>query len=275
MAACLDPYLIWLLSAGRCDLSEPQDFLYELMTSHSCPTRHFSGYRTEYVGHMLPGRNPQRYREEVGIFLVDEGSEQELGFDERDELAVGRKLVPAPPLLHVASKLLVQDSRPMKKLEVDDGRTGPAPPHCAQTATTTTMHPVLKAQLKRDFPRLFRYSDLECSIGNGWEPLLRRLCNAIHHNPDIAFSQIKEKFAGLRAYNGGTTSDSREKQHMAEAESFLICEHCGEDGRMVTSRGWVFTSCQECLDVHRADGRRYRERDVAEEEEEEHEGPAT
>ncbi|KAJ7069330.1 hypothetical protein C8F01DRAFT_512268 [Mycena amicta] len=140
------------------------------------------------------------------------------------------------------------------------------------------MHPALEAQLKRDFPRLFRYSDLECSISNGWEPLLRRLCNAIHHDPNVAFSQIKEKFAGLRAYNGGATRDTRNKQYQAEAESFLICERCGEDGRLATKGGWIFTSCQQCMDVYNADGKRFGWADVRQvddDEEEEENAPAT
>ncbi|KAJ7069351.1 hypothetical protein C8F01DRAFT_1077958 [Mycena amicta] len=109
------------------------------------------------------------------------------------------------------------------------------------------MHPVLKAQLRRDFPRLFRYFDVEFSISNGWESLLRWLCNAIQHDPNVAFS-------GLRAYNGGATRDTRDKQYKVQEESFLICKRCREDGRLATRGGWIFTSCQECMDVYNADG---------------------
>ncbi|KAJ7069342.1 hypothetical protein C8F01DRAFT_1245559 [Mycena amicta] len=109
------------------------------------------------------------------------------------------------------------------------------------------MQPALEAQLRRDFPRLFRYFDVEFSISNGWEPLLRRLCNAIAY-PARPECRLLADPGGLKAYNRGATGDSEDKQYLLQEESFLTC---GEDGRLATRGGWMFTACQECMDVYR------------------------
>lgn len=117
------------------------------------------------------------------------------------------------------------------------------------------MRDELENRLKADFPALFKQR-CSCDIGDGWEPLLRRLCVDIQHEKDLSFSQIKEKFGGLRAYTDGGSDEAFERVDKAEEESFWTCEQCGKDGQLAsTASGWLFTACQECLDLHNANGR--------------------
>ncbi|KAJ7490541.1 hypothetical protein FB451DRAFT_621506 [Mycena latifolia] len=113
----------------------------------------------------------------------------------------------------------------------------------------------LEARLKADFPALFELG-CSCDIGDGWEPLLRRLCVDLQSKPKLRFTQIKEKFGGLRAYMQGDGSIYERVAEAAE-ESFRTCEKCGEDGRLAAtdSGGWYFTTCQECMDLLMANGR--------------------
>nr|GAT43414.1 predicted protein [Mycena chlorophos] len=137
------------------------------------------------------------------------------------------------------------------------------------------MHPLLKSQLKAMFPTMLSYPELETSIGNGWVPLLRRLCVALAvYNTHIQFVQIKEKFGGLRAYLTSGRPEAWHTEHIAEGESFSVCERCGSgDARPASSGYWMVTTCAECLDARNAetDGRAgtYVWRDVRDEETEE------
>ncbi|KAF7299836.1 hypothetical protein HMN09_00990500 [Mycena chlorophos] len=87
---------------------------------------------------------------------------------------------------------------------------------------------------------------------------------------DIAFSEIKEKFAGLYVYTAGASAASRQILWSilsdVRAESRTICEDCGEEngGRLAMIGGHGRTLCQECLTLKNADregppmGRWYR-----------------
>ncbi|KAF7299851.1 hypothetical protein HMN09_00992100 [Mycena chlorophos] len=121
------------------------------------------------------------------------------------------------------------------------------------------MHRWLKAHLKTTFPALFIDDALEISIGNGWVPLLHRLCFALTRlDCPVAFGQIKEKFGGLRAYLVGEQAAAYELEGHAELESDLVCEQCGEDGRAALDGPgglWLLTLCVDCLDAGSTDGR--------------------
>nr|GAT43415.1 predicted protein [Mycena chlorophos] len=129
------------------------------------------------------------------------------------------------------------------------------------------MHRGLEARLKLDFPELFREPRVRCYVGNGWEPLLRRLCVALAtpglgpapNNPqhDLTFVQIKQKFGYLRAYIAGD-GYGRHLRMRAGQESLLICETCGEDGKLGILDGWISVACQECADGTVANGREAR-----------------
>lgn len=73
-------------------------------------------------------------------------------------------------------------------------------------------------------------------IGPGWHDLVRPLieqCRIDH----IPIYRVKQKFGGLRFQaatgTGGNASDwLREMIHLAEQQSFSICEQCGQPGRL-------------------------------------------
>ncbi|KAJ7506748.1 ribonuclease H-like domain-containing protein [Mycena galericulata] len=120
------------------------------------------------------------------------------------------------------------------------------------------MRPELEERLKNDFPTLFKL-DCSCDIGNGWEPLLRRLCADIQHENGLSFTQIKEKFGGLRVYTTAASDKVHKRVEEAAEESFTTCEKCGEDGHLAeTLSGWTFVMCQECLDFKIANGQMCR-----------------
>ncbi|KAF7364777.1 hypothetical protein MVEN_00347600 [Mycena venus] len=117
------------------------------------------------------------------------------------------------------------------------------------------MREELEQRLKADFPTLFELG-CSCDIDDGWEPLLRRLCVDIHHEKTLHFMQIKEKFGGLRAYTNGCSDEVMKRVDAAEEESFWTCERCGKDGQLASANsGWLFTTCQDCLDLRIANGR--------------------
>lgn len=86
----------------------------------------------------------------------------------------------------------------------------------------------------------------------GWRDLLERLFvrieAALRQGETIHFSQIKEKFAGLRVYWRGdvspeTAAGISEAIALAEACSACTCEECGEEGRPHKSGGRLMTRC--------------------------------
>ncbi|KAJ6504748.1 hypothetical protein C8R47DRAFT_157385 [Mycena vitilis] len=119
----------------------------------------------------------------------------------------------------------------------------------------SAMRKELQGRLQADYPILFQ-EGCSCDIGDGWEPVLRRLCADLHHNKAVHFVQIKEKFGGLRVYTDTYPPEVNKRLDEAEDESFLTCEECGKDGRIATTdSGWVFTACQDCLVRRIAEGR--------------------
>lgn len=83
----------------------------------------------------------------------------------------------------------------------------------------------------------------------GWATLVTELDAALREiAPDIAYLDIKEKYAALRVY---TTHDSnpavQELTDSAERRSETICESCGSPGTMHKSlMGWYRTLCPTC-----------------------------
>lgn len=89
---------------------------------------------------------------------------------------------------------------------------------------------------------------LDVSVGEGWIPLLERLCVDLQ-KLGFDFSsvcQVKEKFGGLRFYH---YNDARDEVmaaiDRAESESLCTCEECGAPGKPRRG-GWIKTLC----DVH-------------------------
>lgn len=62
------------------------------------------------------------------------------------------------------------------------------------------------------------------------------------HMPQIQFTQIKEKFGGLRLYTNYSDAYIDGVISMASSMSESTCETCGQPGKM-RGKGWYYTAC--------------------------------
>ena len=104
------------------------------------------------------------------------------------------------------------------------------------------MSPELANKLIEQYPEQFKnLKYLECD--NGWYEILSRLCYIVNNHIDhkkrlnqplelFYWSQIKEKFGGLRAYCYGADEYIRGAIDMAESMSYITCEVTGEKGKV-------------------------------------------
>lgn len=95
----------------------------------------------------------------------------------------------------------------------------------------------------------FSLFGIECD--DGWYKLIDELCTRIEskldkETDDFLVLQIKEKFAGLRFYVGGTTDEILDLIDEYEEKSYTICEGCGNPGKTVCHYGWYSTLCEKC-----------------------------
>jgi hypothetical protein len=135
------------------------------------------------------------------------------------------------------------------------------------------MNPELQNQIIEKYPSLFALKDnsrepisygIEC--GDGWFDILSSLCfliaqherniegnnkyrqsknqEPIEYEP-VQFTQIKEKFGGLRIYTYGGDEYLHGLRGMAESWSYHTCERCGEKGKP-NKNGWILTLCEKC-----------------------------
>jgi hypothetical protein len=115
----------------------------------------------------------------------------------------------------------------------------------------------------------------EC--GDGWFYLIQSLCSAVQHRIDsrleeivnydkyypggkgkdgkdapypkpepieqVVFSQVKEKFGGLRIYYSGGDEFIHGMFSLAESMSYAICEECGTTESVGTTKGWITVTC--------------------------------
>ena len=114
-------------------------------------------------------------------------------------------------------------------------------------------------QMEQRFPKMFngKYGGFAC--GEGWWPILEKLCSNIQNHidwknkqseivPQVTVAQIKEKFGGLRFYYDGGDDHINGMVRMAEAWADASCEECGAPGKRRDS-GWIKTLC----DTHEAE----------------------
>lgn len=124
--------------------------------------------------------------------------------------------------------------------------------------------------MEKTYPAMFSEPYGGFAVGEGWYPIIEKLCERIqsridwnnstrerllkdnpHNNvipdiiPQVTVQQIKEKFGGLRFYYDGGDDYIRGLVSMAESWADASCEECGAPGKR-RSGGWVRTLC----DVH-------------------------
>lgn len=102
--------------------------------------------------------------------------------------------------------------------------------------------------LIRDYPGQFPPNfHIECA--SGWEAIIREMCRRVdillepEDRKYFKWSQIKEKYGTLRAYNNGPDF-VEDVVDWAEAASERTCEICGRSGRS-TGRGWLAVRCDD------------------------------
>jgi hypothetical protein len=126
------------------------------------------------------------------------------------------------------------------------------------------MSPELADKLISAYPEQFKnLTWIEC--GDGWFGILSRLCYIVDCrlvykkklNEPLDFfywSQIKEKFGGLRAYAYGADDFIRGAIEMAESMSYITCEVTGERGKVRKQMlneaqepipAWIKTLCDD------------------------------
>jgi hypothetical protein len=104
------------------------------------------------------------------------------------------------------------------------------------------MSPELTEKLISAYPEQFKNLKwIECQ--DGWFDILSKLCYIVDNRLDYKkrikepldffyWSQIKEKFGGLRAYCYGSDDYIKGTIAMAESISYSICEVTGEKGKL-------------------------------------------
>jgi hypothetical protein len=131
-------------------------------------------------------------------------------------------------------------------------------------------------ELYDKYPKLFRQKDLPATdtcmcwgicCGGGWKDIIEEACEAItklnneYSQFTVEFTQVKEKFAGLRLYyqvksptidyvgtNAALAHQLAEKVfeivNLAEEKSYRTCEVCGAPGKE-SGTSWIQTLCDE------------------------------
>jgi len=88
-------------------------------------------------------------------------------------------------------------------------------------------------------------------IREGWHPIVDNLCSELTRlieqgHPRIYAVQVKSKFGGLRLYIEGDPSTTQVHAiNDAERISKHTCETCGEPGKQIVEKGWVYTACEK------------------------------
>jgi hypothetical protein len=124
------------------------------------------------------------------------------------------------------------------------------------------MSPELTTKLIEQYPDQFKNLKwIECD--DGWYEILSRLFYIVNNRliykkrlneplEHFVWSQIKEKFGGLRAYCYGSDDFIRGAIEMAESMSYITCEVTGEKGKVRYKKfdddgqpipAWVRTLC--------------------------------
>jgi len=109
---------------------------------------------------------------------------------------------------------------------------------------------------KQDISQPFTPIVFGFEVGSGWCDLLENLFDIvarIDSNKTVVLDQVKEKFGQLRWYfhhEGHISNRDSELIYWvvnaAEDQSGLICEECGEQGKIITLGTWMYCRCKKC-----------------------------
>ena len=86
-------------------------------------------------------------------------------------------------------------------------------------------------------------------VGKGWSNIINRLYDAKPKNVQV--TQVKEKYGTLRFYVSSAPEWYFDLIDYYEEKSGIICEQCGELGKMREDRGWVLTLCDDCDKINK------------------------
>lgn len=100
-----------------------------------------------------------------------------------------------------------------------------------------------------------RYEDFDqfvSQIPPGWRSWVKLLCEKLERlGWDGGYYQVKEKFGTLRFYWKNNIEDKQfadiaeDVVVQAEAGTSIICEECGEYGRLRNDLGWIRCLCEK------------------------------
>ncbi len=116
------------------------------------------------------------------------------------------------------------------------------------------MNQKLLDQLKQEFPTLWTH-DPNPFIRDGWFKLIHGVCAIIHSHLEyfpievrnqLYFTQVKEKFGGLRVHMSHHDEFIDGVTTMAEYLSESTCELCGNIGTKRNIHNYVQTLCDPC-----------------------------
>lgn len=125
------------------------------------------------------------------------------------------------------------------------------------------MSPELEQKLIEKYPSLFRDRTRPpteslmcygCDHDDGWYGVIEGMCSLIERHLDgtednpYRFTQIKEKFGGLRVYDTGGDDYIRGVIDMAENMSYKTCEVTGNPGELCVNGFWMKTLSPEKRD---------------------------
>jgi len=126
------------------------------------------------------------------------------------------------------------------------------------------MNTELEQELFNTYPNLFKYHheqnndklnppvshEIQCE--DGWFDIINSACELIsNENVNVHFTQIKEKFGGLRIYHDGLKGDTEDVYKVigiidfAKEISYNTCEICGNKGELIQT-GWLRVRCEKC-----------------------------
>lgn len=125
------------------------------------------------------------------------------------------------------------------------------------------MSPELEQKLIEKYPSLFRDRTRPpteslmcygCEHDDGWYSIIESMCSLIERHMDggkdnpYRFTQIKEKFGGLRVYDIGGDEYIQGVIDMAESMSYKTCELTGKPGELCANGFWMKTLSPEKME---------------------------